>query len=88
MKVVKYSMVRDLFKTYCDKVCEDKETLIITRKNDKNVVMISMQDYNELLKYRRANELNDLGISEEKLDRIAEYILKKYRKDFEDAIKK
>ena len=50
--------------------------------------MISMQDYNELLKYRRANELNDLGISEEKLDRIAEYILKKYRKDFEDAIKK
>ena len=32
----------------CDKVTDDYETVIVTRKNDKNVVMISLEEYNNM----------------------------------------
>ena len=35
--------IRALFmKKYCDKVIDDWEAIIITRKNDKNVVLMSV----------------------------------------------
>ena len=38
---------------YCDKVAEARETVIITRKNEKNVVIISLDDYNRMAKAER-----------------------------------
>ena len=48
MLAVNYSNMRDNFKDYCDKVTDDYETVIVTRENDKNVVMISLEEYNNM----------------------------------------
>lgn len=48
MIAVNYSQVRKNMKTYMDKVTNDFETIIVTRK-DKNVVIISEEAYNNLL---------------------------------------
>ena len=37
MIATNYSNVRNNLKKYCDKATDDYETVIITRKNDKNV---------------------------------------------------
>lgn len=49
MIAVNYTNLRDNMKTYMDRVTDDYETMIITRKNNKNVVMISEEAYNNLL---------------------------------------
>ncbi|MFL0197204.1 type II toxin-antitoxin system Phd/YefM family antitoxin [Clostridium sp. WILCCON 0269] len=49
MIAVNYSNVRENFKTYCDKVNDDAETIIVTRKNNKNVVLMSQDEYNNIL---------------------------------------
>lgn len=36
-------------KLYMDKVTNDYETMIVTRKNKKNVVMLSEESYNNLV---------------------------------------
>ena len=36
-------------KMYLDKVTDDYETMIVTRKDNKNVVMISEESYNNLM---------------------------------------
>ena len=41
-----YSTYRGKLKEYCDKVVREGETVIVTRKDEENVVMISMEDYN------------------------------------------
>lgn len=38
------------FTLYCDKVNDEKETLIVTRSNDKNIVVLSLEEYNEMKK--------------------------------------
>ena len=48
MLVLNYSTVRENFKKYCDEVTENKKTVIVTRKNDNNVVMISLDKWNQL----------------------------------------
>jgi len=49
MLAVNYTNLRDNMKNYMDKVTEDYETMIVTRKNNKNVVMISEESYNNLM---------------------------------------
>ncbi len=49
MLAINYTNLRDNMKTYMDKVTDDYETMIITRKNNKNVVMISEESYNNLM---------------------------------------
>lgn len=49
MLAVNYTNLRDNMKSYMDKVTDDYETIIITRKNNKNVVMISEESYNNLM---------------------------------------
>lgn len=34
---------------HCDKAVNDIETIVITRKNDANVVLLSESEYNNLL---------------------------------------
>ncbi len=57
MLAVNYSNARENFKTYCDKANDDFETIIITRKQGGNVVMISESEYNNMLEniYVRSN---------------------------------
>ncbi len=46
---VNYTNPRDNMKMYMDKVTDDYETMIVTRKDNKNVVMISEESYNNLV---------------------------------------
>ena len=48
MLAVNYSTLRNNLKTYCDKATEESETVIVTRKNEKNVVIMSLEKYNNL----------------------------------------
>ena len=49
MIAVNYSSARNNFKDYCDKATDDFETIIITRKENKNVVLMSDDEYNNLM---------------------------------------
>ena len=46
MLAVNYSTIRENLKSYCDRVTDDKETVIVTRKGEKNVVIISLDEWN------------------------------------------
>ena len=50
MVAVNYTKARNNLKEYFDKATEDNETVIVTRKEDKDVVIISLARYNELEK--------------------------------------
>ena len=50
MVAASYTSVRNNLKNYCDLAVDGGETVIITRKDDKNVVMISLEDYNSMIK--------------------------------------
>lgn len=60
MLAVNYTTLRDNMKSFMDKVVNDYETMIITRKNNKNVVMISEETYNNLMEnvYLTADKAN------------------------------
>ena len=49
MLAVNYSTIRNSFKDYCDKATNGEE-VIVTRKEEKNVVIISLEKYNQMLK--------------------------------------
>ncbi|MEK4231358.1 type II toxin-antitoxin system Phd/YefM family antitoxin [Solibacillus sp. FSL H8-0538] len=49
MEAVNYSSLRNNLKGYMDRVTNDFETIIVTRKNEQNVVMISAEEYNNLM---------------------------------------
>lgn len=55
MLAVKSMDVRDNFKTLCDKVFAG-ETLIISRPKNENVVMMSENEYNNIMKEKRNAE--------------------------------
>lgn len=44
------SAIRKNLKDYCDRVANENEILIITRKEDKHVVMIGLDEYNKMQK--------------------------------------
>ncbi|MBF9016492.1 MULTISPECIES: type II toxin-antitoxin system Phd/YefM family antitoxin [unclassified Oceanispirochaeta] len=49
MNAVNYTELRNNLKNHMDQVCEDHDPLIITRKNNENVVLLSMEDYNSMI---------------------------------------
>ena len=55
MLAVKSMDVRDNFKSLCDKVFQG-ETLIISRPKNENVVMMSENEYNEIIKAKKNAE--------------------------------
>ena len=63
MLAVNYSTIRENLKSYCDRVTDDHEAVIVTRKDEKNVVLISLEEWNHLQKALRNAEYLD------KLDR-------------------
>ena len=49
MIVTNYTTLRDNMKRYFDQVTDEFETLLVTRKGNANVVVISQDEYNNLL---------------------------------------
>ena len=67
MVAVNYSTIRNNLKDYCDKASDQHETIIVTRKNEKNIVLMSLDEYNRLEKAARNNEylvMIDRGIAQ------------------------
>lgn len=60
MIAVNYTNLRENMKSYMDKVSDDYETMIVTRKNNKNIVMLSEEAYNNLIEnaYIMGNKAN------------------------------
>lgn len=56
MLAVNYSTVRNNLKDYCDKATDEHETVIVTRKDEKNVVILSLDRFNQLEKAARNAE--------------------------------
>ena len=50
MLAVNYSTIRNNLKSYCDEVTDHNETVIVTRKDEKNVVILSKKKYNQIMK--------------------------------------
>jgi antitoxin YefM len=49
MDAVSYSDLRQNLKSYLDRVYHDHDQLIVTRKNDENLVILSIGEYNSLI---------------------------------------
>lgn len=67
MLAVNYSTIRNNLKTYCDKATDNGETVIVTRKGEKNVVILSLEKYNQIMKAARNAEylsMIDRGIEQ------------------------
>ena len=56
MLAVNYSTIRSNLKDYCDKATDENETVIVTRKDEKNVVLISLEQYNEFIRNMKNTE--------------------------------
>jgi antitoxin YefM len=48
MKSKTYTEVRENLSNIIEKVCEDRDPLIITKRRDKAVVMVSLEDYESM----------------------------------------
>lgn len=68
MEAINYSSLWNNLKDYLDKVTDDFKTLIVTRKNGKNVFMISAETYNKLMEnmHLLGNEANRKHLLESK----------------------
>ena len=70
MVAVNYSTLRNNLKDYCDRATDENETVIVTRKDEKNVVILSLESYNALSKAaRNAAYLDMIDRSMEQLAR-------------------
>ena len=49
MLSVNYTSLRKNMKSYFDKVVNEYETMVVTRKNNENVVVLSEDTYNNLM---------------------------------------
>jgi antitoxin YefM len=48
MKAISYTAARENLAGTMDQVCDDREPVIITRKRDQAVVMLSLEDFESL----------------------------------------
>ena len=48
MKVLSYTALRKTLAKTMEKVCDDHEPIVITRKSERAVVMLSLEDYESL----------------------------------------
>ena len=60
MRVVNYSDLRKSLKDYLDTVYRDRQPLVVTRRNNEHVVMISIDEYQSLVEteYLMSEEAN------------------------------
>lgn len=83
MKVVNYTELRLNLKYWLNSVIEDVEEVIIKRKDQKDVVLISLEEYNSLIE---TNYLLSGKNREVLLESIKE--VKKGNKGYQDLIEK
>ena len=64
MNAVNYSDLRQNLKYYLDRIYNNQDPVIITRKNSENLVIISVEEYNSLLEtsYLLGKEANALHL--------------------------
>jgi antitoxin YefM len=48
MKAISYTSVRSNLAKTMEQICDDHEPIVITRKNERSVVMLSLEDYEAL----------------------------------------
>ena len=65
MQAVNYSHARNNLKAIIDDVCDNNEEVIITTKNDKSVIVLSMDEYNRT----HAQIKRDVAISLAEIER-------------------
>lgn len=69
MLAVNYSTIRENLKDYCDEATDNYETIIVTRKGEKNVVIMSLEQYNSIMKAaKNAEYLAQIDRSIEQLE--------------------
>lgn len=69
MIAINYSTIRNNLKSYCDQATDNNETIIVTRKDEKNIVIMSLEQYNVIIKNaRNAEYLAKLDRSIEQLE--------------------
>ncbi len=56
MLAVNYSTIRNNLKSYCDEATDNGETVIVTRKGEKNIVILSLEKYNQIMRAARNAE--------------------------------
>jgi antitoxin YefM len=49
MKAITYTQAREELSNTIDEVCEDHDPVIITKRRDRSVVMIALDDYESLM---------------------------------------
>jgi antitoxin YefM len=60
MNAITYTALRQNLNAYMDRVVQNQNPLIITRKNNENVILLSVDEYNSLVEtnYLLSNEAN------------------------------
>ncbi|MDX2507008.1 MAG: type II toxin-antitoxin system prevent-host-death family antitoxin [Gammaproteobacteria bacterium] len=48
MKAISYTAVRSNLAKTMDSICDDHEPVIVTRKKERSIVMLSLEDYEAL----------------------------------------
>lgn len=51
-----YSTLKNNLKDYCDEASDNNQTIIVTRKKSKSIVIMSLDNYNQLMKNARNAE--------------------------------
>lgn len=70
MLAVNYSTIRKNLKNYCDEATDNNEIVIVTRKDEKNVVLMSLEQYNLVMKaLRNAEYLRKIDKSIEQIEK-------------------
>ena len=82
MQAVNYSHARNNLKAIIDDVCDNNEEVIITTKNDKSVIILSMDEYNRthaVLKREVAQALQEAERGDlMDIDEVFDSVLAKY----------
>jgi len=60
MQAITYSEARHALKNYMDEACSNHEPILITRRKGKNVVLLSLEDYESIMEseYLLSNPAN------------------------------
>lgn len=50
MLAINYSTLKNNLKDYCEEASDNNQTIIVTRKKSKSIVIMSFDNYNQLMK--------------------------------------
>jgi len=79
MNAASYTDVRKNLKHYMEKAYNEHDPIIVTRKNNENIIMLSLEDYNSLAEthYLLSNEHNSKKLLSSLKDSRNKKLLKK-----------